>query len=132
MPQFKIWFKNTAPTVITGVNKDSGDVTEQYILSPVFPDDMEFYEISGGVVVRKNQTAIDAIIAARQAAASDHAAKHTGALSAISGSDLAGKTYAQVDAWVESNVTDLASAKVVIKKIAKVLLAVVKKMDWSA
>ncbi len=50
----------------------------------------------------------------------------------IIASDLANKTYAQVDTYVENNVTDLASAKVVIKKMAKLMLAILKRQDWSS
>ena len=47
-------------------------------------------------------------------------------------SDLANKTYAQVDTYIDNNVTDLASAKAVMKKMAKLMLAILKRQDWSS
>ena len=43
--------------------------------------------------------------------------------------DLAGKTYAQVETWVDNNITDLASQVAFDKKVAKIVLAILKKMD---
>ena len=60
------------------------------------------------------------------------AQKQADATAEIIASDLANKTYAQVDTYVENNVTDLASAKVVIKKMAKLMLAILKRQDWSS
>ena len=47
-------------------------------------------------------------------------------------SDLANKTYAQIQAYVETNVTDLASAKVVLGKMANIILALLKERDLSS
>ena len=58
--------------------------------------------------------------------------KQTDAKAQIALSDLANKTYAQVQAYVETNVTDLASAKVVLKKMANVILALLKERDLSS
>jgi len=58
--------------------------------------------------------------------------KQTDAKAQIIASDLANKTYAQVDSYIETNVTDLASAKAVIKKMAKLMLAILKRQDWSS
>ena len=60
------------------------------------------------------------------------AQKQADATAEIIASDLANKTYTQVDTYVENNVTDLASAKVVIKKMAKLMLAILKRQDWSS
>ena len=46
-------------------------------------------------------------------------------------SDLSDKTYQQAQDWVDNNVTDLASAKVVLKKLAVVVLALLKERDLS-
>lgn len=40
--------------------------------------------------------------------------------------DIEGRTYAQVDDWIDGTVVDLASARAVLKVIAKVLLALIK------
>ena len=47
-------------------------------------------------------------------------------------SDLANKTYAQVQDYIDAQVTDLASAKVVLKKMANVILAILKERDLSS
>ena len=47
-------------------------------------------------------------------------------------SALANKTYAQVQSYVGTNVTDLASAKTVLKKLAVVSLALLKERDLSS
>jgi hypothetical protein len=47
-------------------------------------------------------------------------------------SDLANKSYTQIQAYVENNVTDLASTKVVLKKMALVILALLKERDLSS
>jgi len=47
-------------------------------------------------------------------------------------SDLANKTYAQVQDYVDAQVTDLASAKVVLGKMANIILALLKERDLSS
>jgi hypothetical protein len=41
-------------------------------------------------------------------------------------SGVAGMTYAELDAYIETNVTTLATSKTFLKKLAKVVLALVK------
>ena len=48
--------------------------------------------------------------------------------SEISLSPLDGVTFAQAEAYIATNVTDLASAKVVLKKLAKAILILNKRM----
>jgi len=45
--------------------------------------------------------------------------------------NLANKTYAQVETYIDNNVTDLTSQIAFDKKIAKIILAMLKKMDLS-
>jgi hypothetical protein len=47
-------------------------------------------------------------------------------------SDLANKTYAQVQTYIDNNVTDLPSAKVVLGKMANIILALLKERDLSS
>jgi len=47
-------------------------------------------------------------------------------------SDLANKTYAQLQTYIDNQVTDLASAKAVLKKMANVILALLKERDLSS
>ena len=58
--------------------------------------------------------------------------KQTDAKAQIALSDLANKTYAQVQDYVDTNVTDLASAKVVLGKMANIILALLKERDLSS
>jgi len=47
-------------------------------------------------------------------------------------SDLANKTYAQIQTYIDNQITDLASAKVVLKKMANIILALLKERDLSS
>jgi len=57
--------------------------------------------------------------------------QYNDAKSAIDLSAIAG-TYAQLDLYIDTNVTDLASAKAFLKKLSKVVLAMLKRQGWSA
>ena len=54
------------------------------------------------------------------------AAQHKDAKDAITLSNLAGMTYTQLDTYINNNVTDMASARVYLKKLSKVVLAILK------
>ena len=58
--------------------------------------------------------------------------KQTDAKAQIALSDLANKTYAQIQTYINTNVTDLASAKVVLGKMANIILAMLKERDLSS
>ncbi len=58
-------------------------------------------------------------------------AKHTDATAELTLNDLAGKSYTDVETWIDTQVTDMASARAVLKKMAKIILAMLKKGDWS-
>jgi len=57
--------------------------------------------------------------------------KQVNAKAEIALSNLANKTYQQVQDYVDNQVTDLASAKAVMKKMAFVMLALLKERDLS-
>ena len=57
----------------------------------------------------------------------DIASQHSDAKSELVLSDIANKTYAQVDAYIDANVTDLASARAFLKKLTRVVLAMLKR-----
>ena len=59
------------------------------------------------------------------------ATKHTDAEAQLKLNDLAGKSYTDVETWIDTQVTDMASARAVLKKMAKIILAMLKKGDWS-
>ena len=58
--------------------------------------------------------------------------KQTDAKAQIALSDLANKTYAQIQTYIDNQVTDLASAKVVLGKMANIILALLKERDLSS
>ena len=130
----KIWYKNSDPTVVISTGKSVGNADEAYFLSDIKPDDDAFYTIDQGppqILVRKNQMDIDAIIAARSQAKTDYQQKQIDAKAELTLNDLAGKSYADVETWIDTQVTDMASARAVLKKMAKIILAMLKKGDWS-
>ena len=45
--------------------------------------------------------------------------------------EIADMTYAQLGNYIETNVTDLATSKAFIKKLGSVVLAILKRSDWS-
>jgi hypothetical protein len=51
------------------------------------------------------------------------------AKSAIALSDIAGMTYAELDTYIDNHVTNLAEAKTYLKKLSKVVLAMLKYLD---
>lgn len=55
------------------------------------------------------------------------AAQHKEAKDAIDLSDIAEMTYVQLDTYIDNNVTNLAEAKAYLKKLSKVVLALVKR-----
>ena len=140
MTKLKVWYKDSDPTKVISFNKSVGGDSESY-LEVAYPDnldadswDMEFYEINQGppqVLNRKAQGLIDAIVVARAQIVAGYAQKQTDAKTQLTLNDLADKTYAQAEAWIEDTVTDLPSAKVVLKKMAKIILAMLKKGDFS-
>ena len=58
--------------------------------------------------------------------------KKTAAKAQMALSDLSNKTYAQIQTYIDNNVTDLASAKVVLGKMANIILALLKEQDLSS
>jgi len=57
------------------------------------------------------------------------AAQHSDAKSELALSDIAQKTYMQADAYINANVTDLASARTFLKKLTRVVLAILKRSE---
>ena len=58
--------------------------------------------------------------------------KQTDAKAQIALSDLANKTYAQIQTYIDNQITDLASARVVLGKMANIILAMLKERDLSS
>jgi len=59
----------------------------------------------------------------------DISTQHTNAKSELALSAIANITYAQADAYIDANVTDLASARAFLKKLTRVILAILKRSD---
>jgi len=55
------------------------------------------------------------------------ASQHTDAKGEINLSGITEMTYAELDTYINNNVTDLASARTYLKKLSKVVLAMLKK-----
>ena len=70
-----------------------------------------------------NQASLDAEVAYEQ--------KQADATEQLTLNDLADKTYTQIETWIDNNVTNLASQIAFDKKIAKIILAMLKRMDLS-
>jgi hypothetical protein len=45
--------------------------------------------------------------------------------------NISNKTYTQIDTYIEENVTDLNSAKSIIKQMARLIAAISKRLDYS-
>ena len=134
----KIGYLDLEPTKVSSINKTvlaDGESSFEDVDNIHQGDDPDFYEIEGAptnpVLIRKSQAAIDAILTAREQAATNYQQKHDEAKSQLTLNDLAGKTYAQVETWINSNVTNLTSQIAFNKKIAKIILAMLKRMDLS-
>lgn len=76
-------------------------------------------------VIDYTQKELDAIAAEEAAKAKRKAELAEAANQVITG--LASKNFADVDAFVDSQVTDLATAKVYLAKLSKIVLALVKR-----
>ena len=125
----KIWYKNAEPTVIISTGKTVGEADESFFLSDIKPEDDEFYTIDQGppqVLVRKVQSAIDAIKAARQQAITDARQKRIDAQAQYALQKFDDVTYAQIDNYIDNTLTDLAGAKIVVKRLAKLFKAYVE------
>jgi hypothetical protein len=57
--------------------------------------------------------------------------KRTNAKLKIEASNIINMTYADLDQYIEDNITDLTSAKEFLKKLATVVLAMLKRQNWS-
>lgn len=87
----------------------------------------DYVEIEGEVTKAKVMEAIQkADVEGVSVIPDDIANQYKDAKSELALSTIANMTYAQVDAYIDSNVTNLASAKVYLKKLSRVVLAMLK------
>ena len=59
----------------------------------------------------------------------DISVRYNNAKSELALSAIANKTYAQADTYIDTNVTDLASARAFLKKLTRVVLAMLKRSE---
>lgn len=57
----------------------------------------------------------------------DVGAEYEDSKAAVALAGIAEMTYAELDNWINANVTDLASARAFLKKLGKVVLAILKR-----
>lgn len=89
---------------------------------PITPRPSRHYDWDGTEWVL-NQASLDAEVVYEQ--------KQADAAEQLTLNDLANKTYTQIETYIDNNVTNLASQIAFDKKIAKIILAMLKKMDLS-
>ena len=134
---YKITYPNTGNyprpvTFIDCISDVAGHIITTATTDVVNEKDKDFYYVDAEAVVHKKpQEDIDIILAARAQARADYEQKQADAKAQLTLNDLAGKTYAQVETYVNSNVTDLPSQIAYDIKIGKIILAMLKRMDLS-
>jgi hypothetical protein len=105
--------------------------TENGMEIPIAADNVDYQAILAWIAGGNTpdpaytQAEIDALTAEQTA----YETTQTEAADEINLGVLAGKTYAQVDTYMDNNVTDLASAREVLKKLARIVLAIIKKLE---
>ena len=57
--------------------------------------------------------------------------KHSGATAQLTLNDLSGKSYAEVENYIDNSPIVDPAVKAVLKKMAKIILAMLKRSDWS-
>lgn len=126
----KVAYKAADLERLSSINKTILDVDEVGVETDVITDfDNDFYRVVGGMVQRKTPAEIDSILATRLQAVADalaaEAAKAQTVADAIASMrNLPGWatwTGAQAEAWIQTNVTDLSSAKTALKAMAKAI-----------
>jgi hypothetical protein len=90
----------------------------------------EYVEVEGKVTKSKVLAAMDKAqleVDTQEWTPQEVATQFDDSKSKLKLSDLTGITYAQLDTYIDNNITDLPAAKVYLKKLSAVVLALVKK-----
>lgn len=119
----KVWYKTTGTLPPVSIGKSSGEADEDYIEGDIQEVDHEFYENidpSAPAILRKSQSAIDAIKAQRAINEAQEAIKKEARRQRII-SRLSGLSNTQIDTYVDDNVTSLAGAVAYLKRLTKVV-----------
>lgn len=130
---------NTQPT--TNFIQSAGKTQVLYnIVSHVITDesgtrtvwDYDYVEIAGTVTKQKMIEALQKADAESDIASiipDDISTQYQDSKSELTLSEISHITYAQLDTYIQNNITDLASAKTYLKKLSRVVLALVKKYN---
>jgi len=126
----KIWFKNNDISKVVSIGKTVGESDESFIkhagpLEHGF--DVEFYFIAGGILVPQTLTEVDAIKAQRATDAKTESTKKAARVAEIK-SKLTGMTFAQLDNYIDTNITNMASAKVYLKRLTRIVRSLAKEV----
>lgn len=111
-------------------NISSHIVTDEYGTRTIW--EYDYVEIEGIVTKQKIIEAMqksDAESDTTTITPDDIAIQYNNAKSKLSISDISHLTFAQLDTYIVNNVTDLTSAKVYLRKLSAVVLALVKKYN---
>jgi len=121
----KIWFDPVQPDPkpVLGINRlgNAGeDFVDTFPSALVHGKDNEFYEVSGGALVAKDQAVVDAIKSQREADAIQAALDKQARIDSIR-DKLTGATPAQVNQYIDANVTNLAGAVTYLKRLTMIV-----------
>ncbi|MBC8276142.1 MAG: hypothetical protein H8E40_14395, partial [Chloroflexi bacterium] len=97
----------------------TGEVTTKYVYNEV--------GIDGKVAKAKILEAMR-LAELEQGSDGDAALQYEDATTRIA--EIADMTYAELDTYINDNVTDLVSAKTFLKRLARVVLAILKRFNW--
>lgn len=111
-------------------NITSHEVTDESGTRTVW--DYDYVEIAGIVTKQKMIEALQKADAESDTASiipDDISTQYQNSKSELTLSEISHITYAQLDTYIQNNITDLASAKTYLKKLSRVVLALVKKYN---
>lgn len=128
--------KAQSDTIPEPLIKSAGKTQVNYNIHEVINDDGTHYEYNYVVIEGKVTKA--KILAALEGEQKENdqsewtpdetVTQYNDAKSAISLSNISQMTYTQLDTYIDDNVTNLTEAKNYLKKLSKVVLALVKKL----
>ncbi len=108
------------------------DVTDAQTGAPRTIWEYDYVEIVGIVTKQKIVEALqkaDAELDETTIVPDDISTQYQYSKSELALSEISHITYAQLDTYIQNNITDLASAKTYLKKLSRVVLALVKKYN---
>lgn len=116
----------------TQFNYNIHQITIEYIEgTPRTAYEYNYIEIEGEVTKAKIVAAMSdtELEVVEEFTAEEVETQYNDAKDTIDLSDISGITYNQLDTYIENNVIDMASAKIYLKKLSKVVLAMLKRQN---